>query len=180
MNTPKERYASIGEGASAFETTISLTKPQQVTIQAIAPVNHEESSVFAQTQVWLVPGKHIDGNGVILEIPGFVIDGLYPQTHQGFSIEEDERIELKANIVMMCGCTISEGGLWDSNQMEVDAMVYVNGEYWKTIEMKNTEANTFTANLALEKTGSHEVIITAYNSTSQNTGVEQLNFRVSK
>jgi len=59
-------------------------------------------------------------------------------------------------------------------------MVYVNGEYWKTIEMKNTEANTFTANLALEKTGSHEVIITAYNSTSQNTGVEQLNFRVSK
>lgn len=178
MNTPKERYLEIGEGAAAFETTLSITKPQFVTIEALAPVNQKNATVFAQTQVWLIPGKHIDGDGITLEIPGFVIEGLYPTTHQGLSIENDKSIEIKANMVMMCGCPISDGGLWDSNDIEVNAMIYVNGDYWKTIGMNISGTNTFTANLDLEKTGSHEVIITAYHSKSKNTGANQLNFRV--
>ncbi len=179
MNTPIERYNNIGEGAAKFEFTINIAKPKLLTIEAYAPANQKNSSVFAQTQVWLIPGKDIDGDGIILEIPGFVIEGLYPQTHQGFSIENDKAIELKANMVMMCGCTISDGGLWDSNEIEVEALIYVNGEYWKTIDMSLSTTNTFTANLNLEKTGSHEVIITAYHSKSKNTGANQINFRVS-
>ncbi len=179
MTTPKERYTEITEGAASFETSISLQKPLFVTIEAISPVNHEEARVVSQTQVWLVPGKHMDGEGIILEIPGFVVDGLFPQTHQGFSIEKDKIVALKANIVMMCGCTISEGGTWDSETMEVEAAIYVNGDYWKTIPMTIAGENTFTATLTLEKTGSHEAIITAYHPISKNTGVDQLNFRVS-
>lgn len=181
MRTPKKRYADITEGTAFFQTTLSLEKPLFVNIEAIGPFNHEESRVVSQTQVWLVPGKHMDNQGVILEIPGFVIDGLYPQTHQGFSIEKDKSVELKVNMVMMCGCTISKGGLWDSEAIEVEANIYVDGTYWKTIPMHISEqVNTFTTDLTLEKTGSHEVIITAYHPTSKNTGVEQLNFRVSQ
>ena len=180
MNTPRERYASITEGTAFFETTLRLEKPLFVNIEAIGPFNHEESRVVSQTQVWLVPGKHMDGDGVILEIPGFVIEGLYPQTHQGFSIEKDKTVELKVNMVMMCGCTISKDGLWDSEAIEVEANIYVDGTYWKTIPMHISEqVNTFVATLALEKTGSHEVVVTAYHPNSKNTGVEQLNFRVS-
>jgi len=179
MKTALERYTPIAFGAAAFEAHLSLQKPLFVTVEAISPVNHEESRVVSQTQVWLIPGKNIDGEGLILEIPGFVVDGLYPQTHQGFSIEKDKSVELKANIVMMCGCTISEGGLWDSNDMEVEAAIYVDGEYWKTIPMQIAGENTFTAQLSLEKTGNHEAIITAYHRISKNTGVDQLYFRVS-
>lgn len=178
MNTPKERYDESHVGAAAFETTLSLTEPLFVDIQALGPVNHE-SRVMSSTQVWLIPGKHLDEQGIILEIPGFVIDGLYPQTHQGFSLNEQKSVEIKANMVMMCGCTISPNGLWDGNMMEIEAHVYVNGEFWKTLPMTNTEENTFTANLTLEKTGSHEVVITAFDPLSKNTGVDELNFRVS-
>ncbi|WPZ10634.1 hypothetical protein [Roseivirga spongicola] len=179
IKTAHERYTPIAYGAAAFEASISLQKPLFVTVEALSPVAHKEARVVAQTQLWLIPGKHIDGEGLILEIPGFVVDGLYPQTHQGFSIEEDKRVELKANIVMMCGCTISDGGLWDSNDMDIEASVYVDGEFWKNIPMQNPSENTFTANLTLEKTGNHEVIITAYHRISKNTGVDQLYFRVS-
>ncbi len=179
MRTPKERYTSIGDGAAQFETTLSISKPIFLTIEALAPVNMKDSRVFAQTQTWLIPGKSIDGEGIIMEIPGFVVDGLYPQTHQGFSLASDKSIELKANIVMMCGCTISEGGLWDSNLLEVRGMVYVNGEYLKTVEFKNNGTpNTFTSALQLDKTGSHEVIITAFDPKTNNSGVDELNFRV--
>ena len=179
MRTAHERYTPITSGAAAFETSLSLQKPLFVTVEALSPVNHEESRVVSQTQLWLIPGKHIDGEGLILEIPGFVVDGLYPQTHQGFSLANDKSVELKANMVMMCGCTISEGGLWDSNDMEVEAAVYVDGEYWKTIPMSIAGENTFTAQLDLEKAGNHEVIITSYHKISKNTGVDQLYFRVS-
>ncbi|NVJ47943.1 MAG: hypothetical protein HWE07_12480 [Cytophagia bacterium] len=179
MRSVKERYTPIAYGAAAFEAHISLQKPLFVTVEALAPVNHKEARVAAQTQLWLIPGKNIDGEGLILEIPGFVVDGLYPQTHQGFSIEKDKSVELKANIVMMCGCTISDGGLWDSSDMEVEASVYVDGEFWKRIPMVNPSENTFTMQLPLEKTGNHEVIITAYHRISKNTGVDQLYFRVS-
>ncbi len=179
MNTAKERTTDISTGSAFYEASLYLSKPQFVTVQALSPVNHEESRVFAQTQVWLIPGKHMDGAGIILEIPGFVVDGLFPQTHQGFSLETDKTVEIKANIVMMCGCPITKGGLWDSEEIEVEAMIYVNSKYWKTVTMSIAEANTFTASLTLEQTGSHEVIITAYHPRSKNTGVDQLNFRVS-
>ena len=179
MNAPIERTTDITEGSAYYEASLYLSKPQFVTIQALAPVNHEEARVFAQTQVWMIPGKHMDGAGITLEIPGFVVDGLYPQTHQGFSLETDKSIELKANMVMMCGCPITKGGLWDSEEIEVEAMIYVNSKYWKTSTMSISAANTFTASLTLEKIGSHEVIITAYHPRSKNTGVDQLNFRVS-
>jgi hypothetical protein len=178
MRTPKERYTSIHEGAAAFETTLTLNKPTLVNIEALSPVNHE-SRVFSTTQVWLLPGKHMDEQGIIMEIPGFVVDGLYPQTHQGLSISNNQTTELKANIVMMCGCTISEGGLWDSSGMEIEGMIYVNGEYWKTVNFNyGGTPNTFTYDLSLEKTGAHEVIITAFDPRTKNTGVDQLNFRV--
>lgn len=178
MRDTKERYTQIHEGSAFFETTLRLQKPIFVDIEALGAANHE-SRVLTTTQVWLIPGKNMDGQGIILEIPGFVLDGLFPQAHQGFSIEKDKTIELKANMVMMCGCTISEGGLWDGSQMDVQAGVYVNGEFWKTIKMSNTSTNTFTANLTLDKPGSHEVIITAYDPRTKNTGVDELNFRVS-
>lgn len=179
MRTPLERYNESFQGAAAFETTLNLSKPVFVDIQALGPVNHE-SRVMSNTQVWLIPGKHLDEQGVILEMPGFIIDGLFPKTHQGFSIENDQSIEIKANMVMMCGCTISEGGLWDGSQMEVEAHVYVDGVFWKTLQMKNTEENTFISSLQLERTGNHEVIITAFDPRSKNTGADELNFRVSK
>lgn len=179
MNDPQKRTTDITTGSAFYEASLYLSKPQFITIQAIAPVNHEEARVFAQTQVWLVPGKHMDGAGITLEIPGFVVDGLYPQTHQGFSLGTDKTVEIKANMVMMCGCPITKGGLWDSEEIEVEAMIYVNSRYWKTISMSIAEENTFTGELNLEKTGSYEAIITAYHPRSKNTGVDQLNFRVS-
>jgi len=177
MRTAKERYTDIHVGSASFETTLSLTKPVFVTIEAFGPVNHE-SRVMTSTQVWLIPGKHMDEQGIILEIPGFVIDGLFPQTHQGFSLENDKSVELRANMVMMCGCTISPNGLWDGNMMEVEAHVYVNGVYSRSLKMTNSATNTFIANLELKETGSHEVIITGFDPITKNTGVDQLNFRV--
>jgi hypothetical protein len=35
----------------------------------------------------------------------------------------DTRIDVRANVMMMCGCPIEPGGLWDANAFEVAALI---------------------------------------------------------
>src|SRR5699024_10250817 len=87
---------------------------------AAAPRSQQQSVVTSSTQLWLIPAKDITGDGIVLEIPGFAIDILQPQAHERNS---SDTITITANAVMMCGCPIEPGGLWDSEEMEFTAVV---------------------------------------------------------
>ena len=56
-----------------------------------------------------------------MEIPGFVVDILKPNTHQYINLESipDSGLPIEAHIVMMCGCPIEVDGIWDSKLIEV-------------------------------------------------------------
>ena len=180
MKEAHVRHQGITEASTAkFETSLNIDQPTFVTIEVMAPANAIQSQVKAQTQVWLIPGKHMDGEGIMIEIPGFVIDVLSPQRHAKITLSNQKEIEIRANIEMMCGCPITKGGTWDSDQMEVQALVKIDGEIDQSIPLNITEtASTFAASLSLEKTGNYEIIITAINATSGNTGVAKMNFIV--
>lgn len=179
MMQAKERHSRIAEDAAAFQTTLSLIQPVFVTIEAQAPFNQKEARVVAQTQLWLIPGKHMNEEGIILEIPGFVVEAFSPHTHQVISKAEHPSVMLKANVVMMCGCPITSGGLWDADRLEVEATIYVDKKYWKSMALKiSDQPNVFLGELDLGETGSYEVVISAYHPISKNTGVDELNFNV--
>lgn len=177
MKEPHERYKPITDDQTAkFETAIDIEEPKFITIEIIAPVNQPQASVKAQTQLWLIPGKHIDGEGVIVEIPGFVVNVLSPQTHESL---KPSTIKLQANVVMMCGCTISNGGLWDAEKIEVQAIIRKAGKSVKTVMMSvQDKVNTFEADVDLQEPGTYEAIIYAYDDRTGNTGVGKVNFIV--
>lgn len=78
MKEAHVRHQRITEASTAkFETSLNIDAPTFVTIEVLAPANAIQSQVKAQTQVWLIPGKHLEGEGIIIEIPGFVIDVCY-------------------------------------------------------------------------------------------------------
>lgn len=182
MRTPRERYQEIAVGNTAkFEATFDIEEPVFVTIEVLAPVNQKQATVAASTEIWLIPGKDIVGDGIVLEIPGFIVNVLQPRTHQFIGMEdlEDNTIEFQANIVMMCGCTISEGGLWDSGKMEVRAMIKLNGELIGEAPLNQHGApNLFSGRYRVEKPGNYEVIVYAYQPESGNTGVDKVNYNV--
>lgn len=182
MRKPKERYQPISEeSTSKFEVTLNIDKPTFVTIEATAPFNQKQSAIKASTQLWLIPGKNILGDGVILEIPGFVVNVLAPQTHQFVTKEMflDGMIPVKANVVMMCGCTISNKGLWDGEKITVEAWVYLNGELLHTVPMRIFDhVNTFEGGIPFVAGGNYEVHVIAYDARTGNTGVDKVNFIV--
>lgn len=176
MNQPRERGKSITtEESSKFETEISISEPTFLTIEVKAPAGKKQAAVEAQTQLWLIPGKHIDGDGVIVEVPGMVVDVLSPQTHEVMQREDGRKqINVKANVVMMCGCPISEGGMWDTENLEVTAIVTHNSgerqEYPLAFTGKNS---TFAQDIIVDSAGSYEVTVYAYNAKTGNTGLDK-------
>ncbi|MBF0472246.1 MAG: hypothetical protein HQK93_00695 [Nitrospirae bacterium] len=74
MQTPNIRGISITDANTAkFEASINIEEPTLLTIEAEAPYSIEQSKIKTSTQVWLLPGKDIIGDGIILEFHGFSV-----------------------------------------------------------------------------------------------------------
>lgn len=182
MQTPVERGARLSdENTARFEANIFIKEPTRVRIEVTAPVNAPQAAVYASTELWMIPGKHIEGDGVVLEIPGFIVDILAPQRHEFISLGSlaEPTLDLRANVVMMCGCTISLGGMWDANKFEVSALVRLNGKTIEEVPLQiKQQVNTFEGRFTLTQPGNYEIIVYAYDAQTGNTGVDTVNLVV--
>ncbi len=174
MNNPISRNTQLSDEQTAgFMAKLSIEKPVFVTVSAYAPI---DTSVKSETQLWLIPGKDITGDGLILEIPGFKIDVLTPQLHE--TIGENSEVEIRANIIMMCGCPLTSGGLWNADEYEVEALIFKDGQSEDSIPMKITEKpSTFLGKGNLSP-GNYEVNVYAYDPKTGNTGLGKTSFIV--
>ncbi len=172
VTAPAERYGQLHtEDAAKFETVLELSEPVFVTVEATAPYAKRQAQVTSSTQLWLIPGKHITGDGIILEVPGFAIDVLSPQAH---SRTPEGEIPIRANVVMMCGCTVSDGGLWDSSGYEIRALIRHNNKIVDSVPLSFTGTpNTFEGTYLASEGGVYEIIVYAYDEKTGNTGVDR-------
>lgn len=173
MEQPRSRGDVItDENTAGFLARLDINEPVFVTIEAIAPVNKKQARVRSTTQQWIIPGKHIIGDGIILEIPGFVVDILSPQTHETVNGSD---VVITANVVLMCGCPITPGGMWDANKYEVSANISRKGEDSQTIALKTQEkTSTFSATVELSS-GYYEISVYAFDPQTGNTGLDKAN-----
>ncbi|HAS43008.1 MAG TPA: hypothetical protein DCS93_21190 [Microscillaceae bacterium] len=179
MKTPYLRGNSIADkGTALFLATLDITEPTFVRVEVYSPINKKQARATVSTELWVIPGKHILGDGIMLEVPGFIIDILKPRTHHYISLKsvKNKPFEIKANIVMMCGCTINKKGLWDSEKMEVRGVLKRNGKLWKEVPLKIVSTNLFEGNTQITEPGNYELIVYAYNAQSGNTGVDKVNY----
>lgn len=177
MKTPRSRNSVLSdENTAGFNARLAIDKPVFVSVEAYAPVNKKQARVKASTQLWVIPGKNITGDGLILEVPGFVVDILSPQTHE--RIASEQKIELRANVVLMCGCPVTEGGLWDASVYEVKAVISKGSDKVKEVILKAaTKPSTFVSETTLAP-GNYEVLIYAFDPVSGNTGLDKTNILV--
>jgi len=183
MKTAHERGKPLSDEKTAgFTATLDIEEPTLVTIEVTAPINQKQAAITATKQVWVIPGKDVLGDGIVVEVPGFVVDVLYPQTHSRISLAslEDGQLPLKANVVMMCGCPTSNGGIWDAEQYEVAAIVKKDGEKVGTVELAvEDQVNTFEGSWKADGGGLYEFTIYAFDPITGNSGVDKVNMIVS-
>lgn len=182
MNTPKERRGRISDGNTAgYLAVMDLEEPTLVQVEVRAPFHRRAATALATTQLWLIPGKDILDDGIVLEIPGFVVDLLAPTTHQYVSLKSlSGALEVRASIVMMCGCPIEKGGIWDSASMEVRALVKKDGQAFGELDLENPSRNTFLGQLKISQPGQYGITLYAYDPETGNTGVDRVDFVVTQ
>jgi hypothetical protein len=76
MVEPHERFGTrFGtEGTASFVATIDIDTPTLIEVTAEGPLKYRHAMQKASKTLMVVPGQHIVGEGLLLEIHGFVID----------------------------------------------------------------------------------------------------------
>lgn len=178
MHAGGGRRARLADDTAArFVATLDLSEPRLVEVEAFGPLAQPQAAHRVVSSQWVVPGRHLSGgDGWVLELPGFVVDVLDPPAH--VTLPPDTRsVELRVNVVMMCGCPVAPGGLWDAGKYEVAAQVTRDGQPAGRLTLSYAgRTSQFTGTVAIDAPGVYDVLVYAHDPANGNTGVDRTTF----
>jgi hypothetical protein len=101
MIQPRKRGEVLfGTPDSAFfQAEIPLNKPTQVEIYTEAPLAYPHNIQKGSKTLTLIPGKHILGEGVIIELNGLIVNILSPLSKE--NLKKGEEILVRAEVRML-------------------------------------------------------------------------------
>jgi len=85
--------------AAFFQAEILLDKPTRVEIYTEAPFAYPQAIQKGSKTLTLIPGKHILGEGVIIELNGLIVNILSPSPKE--SVKKGERVLVRAEVRML-------------------------------------------------------------------------------
>jgi len=168
-----------GPGDAEFVATIDLESPRRITAEIGAPGLGAYGGSAASSTQWVLPGKSPYGrNGWILTLPGFMVDFLKPARHQEVP-KGPVSVPIEANIVLMCGCPLSVGGIWDPSKYEIRYSVSAKGKPVANGPMRyGGQPNRFVGEFTAPGKAVYDIIVTAFDPASGNSGVAETTFQV--
>lgn len=160
--------------AAAFTTQLELSRPTLVTAEVVGPLAQMQASIRVTSQRWIIPGQPGNsGDGWVIELPGLAVNIIAPQpnTH---SAKGSRTIKVMASTMLMCGCPITSGGLWDAKDYKVEVVAYQAGRKIANGKLDFIEApGRFGGDLTVPEEGVYELIVSARNTRTGNTGVDR-------
>ncbi len=113
MQEPRSRNDTIytAPGGARYETSISISTPTMVDISAEGPLAYPDQMARTSKRLMLLPGRDVGGDGVVLELHGFIIDLMSPDTTQ--ALPSSSSLNVRARVRMLCSCPTEPGGMWE-------------------------------------------------------------------
>jgi hypothetical protein len=101
MIEPHRRGESIYGtfGAAYFEARIPLDRPTEVEIYAEAPLGYPHAIQKGSKTLLLIPGRHIEGEGVIIELNGLIVNVLSPSPKE--TLKKGEEVLVRSEVRML-------------------------------------------------------------------------------
>ena len=101
MVRPRQRGETIygTSGAASFQAEIPLDRPIQAEIYTEAPLAYPHAIQKGLKTLTLIPGKHILGEGVIIELDGLIVNILNPPPKE--VLKKGEQLTIKAEVRML-------------------------------------------------------------------------------
>jgi hypothetical protein len=156
--------------ASGYLAVLHLDKPTVVEISAEGPLGNAQATQRSSKTLLLVPGEDVLGDGILLEIHGFIITPLAPLPDA--KVKAGSPFEVRATVTMACGCPTEPDGLWDANKIRVVARLLKDGKVESETAMTYAGVqNTFHTDVPITATGPLELQVLAMDPASANFGM---------
>lgn len=101
MKRPRVRGENIydTEGAAAYIAELPLTEPTPVEVIAEGPLAFPQAIQRASKTTWLFPGEDVSGDGLLLELHGFIVDIMTPESVDVF--HSHDSVHLKSSVRLL-------------------------------------------------------------------------------
>lgn len=108
----RERNADVftTTGAAVYSTALDLAAPRMVTVEAEGPLDFPQALTSASTTLLLLPGEDVAGDGVVLELWGYIVEVLEAPGQAAAGSD----FGVRARVRMLCSCPTAPGGLWEA------------------------------------------------------------------
>lgn len=169
MVEPMVHGASVYDtpGAAEFTFTLQLSEPTVLEFIGEGPLGYDQAVQRSTTTMLVLPGEDILGDGIVLDLHGFIVEMVEPE-----AVVAGQTVEVVARVRMMCGCPQERGGLWEADRLTVAVRVYDEGELVRAVPLAFTgETNMFSGTLAGEGlVAGQRVLVTVADATHANFG----------
>ncbi|WMS86288.1 hypothetical protein [Pleionea litopenaei] len=156
---------------ASFTTVLDIDKPTKITITARGPLSIKPRGAEVSTQVWLIPGKDFSqGNAITLSLRGFLIDASVSS--------EQNSVQVETLITLMCGCPVEPEGLWNASDYQLNVALLKNDQLVEQKPLNFTQDSQFEARFEGIEPGVYQVMITAFDPITANSGVQELSVTV--
>jgi len=172
MKKPRTRGMALYNtpDTSGFLAVLHLEKPTVVEISAEGPLGNAQATQRSSKTLLLVPGEDVLGDGILLEIHGFIITPLAPLADA--KMKAGSPFEVRATVTMACGCPTEPDGLWDASKIRVVARLLRDGKVESEIPMAYAGVqNTFHVDVPAAAMGAMELQVLALDPGSANFGM---------
>jgi len=160
------------ENTACFVAKIDIDEPKLLEIIVYAPYGQPQATAKASVTTWVVPGKHIEGDGIILDFPGLVVRVTEPSAHTFWTVPN--KIRLAVSVTPMCGCPVDMKTYWPPDAYEVATFIKRNGlQIEKRVLSFCGKTNCYAMEIEINEPGDYEFIVYAYDPKTGNTGVDK-------
>jgi len=164
----RERNADVftTPGAAGYSAELALEAPRMITVEAAGPLDFPQARTSASTTLLVVPGEGVTGDGVVLELWGYIVEILGTPA----ASPSGSGLDVRARVRMLCSCPTQPGGLWDAPAVRAQLMAPDGTIVAETALEYEGGDSTYGGSLTLPGTGEYELEVRAVSAETGNTG----------
>ncbi len=146
-------------GAAVFTAEFELDAPKVLEFIGEGPLGYEHAMQRAVKRMLVVPGEDMLGDGVLLELHGFIVELIEPKTPA-----TGGTVTVTARVRLLCGCPHTPGGLWDAERISVKARLHEGTRVIREAILEYAgEPNMFTGAISLQDAGPNARLVVLAN-----------------
>lgn len=171
-NPLKRGVRQTDDKTAGYLATVDIDSPRLLRFKLIGPYGYRQALQEASMTSWVVPGKDILGDGIILNMTGFIVDAWT-------TVIEGGKVEIMTKASLLCGCPITRDGHWRADNYEVTAIIMQDEKQLEQVTLNFTgTTGLFNGNTTITTPGYYKAVVYLYDKNTGNVGVDRSMFEV--